>query len=156
MNRSTRSIVWGVGVVLSLILIIGAMRDLPASARGLVTAENDILIDRLAEQVGERELMEAVLNADIADEDPELRAVGNRIERSLERRDERRDGRKDRRVGNRRDGNRRDDRDSGLNETLTDAFDDALERIGPDAVYQVVVDAGLLTQTEANNLLGAE
>lgn len=146
MNSLTRSILLAAATVCGLILIIGATINLPVSARGLVTAENDILVDRLTEHVGEEDLTQAVLASDLADENPRLRAVSSRIERRAERRDGRRGERRHERRGN-------NEATRFLNEELAEQLDDELERIGPDAVYQIAVDAGLLSQTEADSLL---
>ena len=126
MTARTKHILITTVVVLGLSLIVGATRNLPASAQGLVTGQNDILIDQLADRVGERALVTAVL----ASEQVTLKQnCGNSNEA---------------RRGNRR-GNRRTERRQRANQSgqgrngvrLNGNLDDQLAQLGPDAVYQI-------------------
>jgi len=135
MNEHKRVILFSLSIVFGLSLIVGATWNLPIKARGLVTGRSGILIDRLAARIGTDALTQMVLEAGLVDSESRLVARISRENREREngRRDERRRGARERQ--------------------LDDALADQLEWIGPDLVCQVAVDAGLLTQTEANEIL---
>lgn len=130
MNEHKRRLLFLLAIVFGVSLIIGATRNLPASAQGLVTGRSTILVERLTDRVGRDALTRVALEADLLGANPWL------VSQLARANDGRHNSRRERR-----------------NPQVEGAVDDQLERIGPVVVYQVAVDAGLLTQAEAERML---
>ncbi|MEM7126071.1 MAG: hypothetical protein AAF702_07075 [Chloroflexota bacterium] len=157
MNRiirrgKTRILLITAAVLFGLILVIGATYNLPTNAQGLVTGRSAILIEQLVERVGARELVMAAAQANVIEVDQPLTQNDANIRRS-------------RNANRRRDTNQRSNRREGrrsrenqqarerIHFQMSEDIEEQLERLGPEAVYQIAVDADLITQTEASRML---
>ena len=133
MTKRFKQTLMTVAVLLGLALIVGATANLPTSAQGLVTGRSEILIDQLADRVGEQALAAAVIDSGEIRlrQRPEPNQEGARGNRS---------------------GNRRPRRARGRPRINGD-LEDQLERLGPERVYLIAVEADLITQVEATRIL---
>ena len=62
MNRF-KYLLASLAVALGLMLIVGATSNLPPSAQGIVTGQNEMLIEQLADHVGEAQLTQALIKS---------------------------------------------------------------------------------------------
>lgn len=156
-NSGIKCVAIGASVVFGLTLIVGATLNLPVSAQGLVTGRNEIIIGQLVDQVEPQALVQATIDAGMLPANSLDREQAGQIDqrnREVRRqgvrknRDRRRQSRQDRRRQERRWAN-------GGNERfqVNDELIEPLERMNPEAIVQAVVDAGLISDAEAERLL---
>lgn len=152
MTNRTKTLLFTILILLGLSLVVGATLDMPTSAQGIVTGRNSILLSQLVDRVGASALLSALRESDELNLD-RLQPIQRPSRRRTDRLNNRQNNESRRGVRNNND--RHNDRRRARSNAapFNDAVEDQLERIRPEIVYQVAVDANLLTRTEADRML---